>query len=160
MGGLSGKAVIKLFDQVLRAMSHKNGKNSIASINSKILELMRHTLLIGETLRAFHTKVDCENINWLRYKNSGTVKVERIGQSACLLPKDDMLVYGRASETERVWVDNDGLNNQSQLKIQSIPLGKLRGIRVHIQINNIIWSYYIKYCSKNLIYYFYNLSLK
>jgi hypothetical protein len=38
--------------------------------------------------------------------------------------------HGRASETERVWVDNEGLDNLNRLKIQSIPLGKLRGIRV------------------------------
>jgi len=55
------------------------------------------------------------------------VIVKRIGQSACLLPKFDMIEYGRASETERVLVDNDGLINQNRLKIQSNPLGKLRG---------------------------------
>jgi hypothetical protein len=38
--------------------------------------------------------------------------------------------YGRASETERVWVDNDGLDNRNWPKIQSTPLGKLRGIQV------------------------------
>ena len=41
-----------------------------------------------------------------------------------------MIANGRASETERIWVTNDGLINQRWLKIQSIPLGKLRGIRV------------------------------
>jgi hypothetical protein len=41
-----------------------------------------------------------------------------------------MIAYGRASETERIWVTNDGLINQRWLKIQSIPLGKLRGRRV------------------------------
>jgi hypothetical protein len=38
-----------------------------------------------------------------------------------------MIEYGRASETERVLVDNDGVINQNRLKIQSNPLGKLRG---------------------------------
>jgi hypothetical protein len=60
--------------------------------------------------------------------NLGMVIIERIGKSACLLPKSAKLANGRASETERVWVDNDGLNNQNRLKIQSTPLGKLRGI--------------------------------
>ena len=29
-----------------------------------------------------------------------------------------------------MWVDNEGLDNLSPLKIQSTPLGKLRGIKV------------------------------
>jgi hypothetical protein len=32
-----------------------------------------------------------------------------------------------------VWVDNEGLDNLSPLKIQSTPLGKLRGIKVLTQ---------------------------
>ena len=68
--------------------------------------------------------------------NSGTVIMKRIGQSACLLPKSAMIAYGRASETERIWVTNDGLINQRWLKIQSIPLGKLRGRRVLIPIKD------------------------
>ena len=88
------------------------------------LNQVQHTLLFGKPLRAFHTKVDTERVNWPRL-HSGTVIIERIGQSACLLPKSDMLAYGRASETERVWVDDEGLNNQSRLKIQSAPLGNL-----------------------------------
>jgi len=53
--------------------------------------------------------------------NLGTVIMERIGQSACSLPKDDSntLVNGRASETERMWVVNEGLSNLKRLKIQS-----------------------------------------
>ncbi len=89
---------------------------------------MRHSSLFGKTLRAFHTKVDYESVNWLRVMNSGMVIIERIGQPACLLPKDVMLVYGRASETEREWVINEGLSNLRWLKVQSIPLGKPRGI--------------------------------
>jgi hypothetical protein len=92
---------------------------------------MQHTLLFGKPLRAFHTKVDFESVNWLRKKNSGMVTIERIGQSACLLPKSIIcLAHGRASETERVWVDKEGPDNQSRLKIQSTPLGKLRGSKV------------------------------
>ena len=51
--------------------------------------------------------------------NLGMVIMKKIGQSACLLPKYDMLVYGRASETERMWVVNEGLSNLRRLKIQS-----------------------------------------
>ena len=53
--------------------------------------------------------------------NLGTVIMKRIGQSACSLPKDEsnMLVNGRASETERMWVVNEGLSNLKRLKIQS-----------------------------------------
>jgi hypothetical protein len=36
-----------------------------------------------------------------------------------LLPNVAMIDYGRHSETERVLVHNDGLTNQSELKIQS-----------------------------------------
>ena len=36
-----------------------------------------------------------------------------------------MIGYDRHSETERVSVNNDGLINQSLLKIQSGPLGNL-----------------------------------
>jgi hypothetical protein len=38
-----------------------------------------------------------------------------------------MIEYGRASETERVLVQNEGLINLIELKIQSNPLGKLSG---------------------------------
>jgi hypothetical protein len=43
-----------------------------------------------------------------------------------------MIAYGRASETERIWVIDEGLINLRWLKIQSIPSGKLEGIRVLI----------------------------
>jgi hypothetical protein len=83
--------------------------------------------------------------------NSGMVIMKRIGQSACLLPKDDMLVYGRASETERVWVISEGLSNLRWLKIQSIPLGKLRGSRVLTAIKKAIFYYLIKKIQKKFI---------
>jgi hypothetical protein len=38
-----------------------------------------------------------------------------------------MIGYGRASETERVLVVDEGLTIWRQLKIQSNPLGKLSG---------------------------------
>ncbi len=37
-----------------------------------------------------------------------------------------MLGYERHSETERVSVYNDGVNNQNRLKIQSDPSGNIR----------------------------------
>jgi len=80
---------------------------------------LQHTLLFGKTLTAFSTKDYCENIIWPRVMNLGMVIMKRIGQPACLLPNGVMLANGRASETERAWVVNDGLSNQRRLKIQS-----------------------------------------
>jgi hypothetical protein len=89
--------------------------------------MLRHILLFGKPLRAFSTKDCYESAIWPRVMNLGTVIMKKIGQSACLLPKDvfNTLVYGRASETERIWVDSEGLSNLSQLKIQSSPSGNL-----------------------------------
>lgn len=58
--------------------------------------------------------------------NLGMVIMKKIGQPACLSSKGAMLAYDEASETERIWVDYDGLSNRSQLKIQSSPFGNLR----------------------------------
>jgi len=75
------------------------------------------------------------------------VIMKKIGQSACLSPNGTMLAYGEASETERIWVDNDGLSNQSQLKIQSSPFGNLRDIRVLTLTKLSTWlrKYFINY---------------
>ena len=99
-----------------------------------VLSTLRHILLFGKPLRAFSTKDNCESVIWSRVMNLSTVIMKKIGQSAYQLPNDDLLVNGRVSETERIWVNDDGLSNQSWLKIQSIPLWKHRGIRVHTQI--------------------------
>jgi hypothetical protein len=88
-------------------------------------QILRHILLFGNPLRAFSTKEHCESVFWPRVIHSGMVIMERIGQSAYLLPNDDLLVYGRVSETERIWVGDEGLSNQSRLKIQSSPFGNL-----------------------------------
>jgi len=133
MGGLSGRIMIIFVDQGLKAMGQIIWENPLASVCFK---QMRHTLLFGETLRAFHTKVGFERIQLAKNKTLGMVIVERIGQSACLLPKSVKSAYGRASETERVWVDDEGIDNLSRPKIQSIPLGKLRGIRVPTAIRH------------------------
>lgn len=69
-----------------------------------------------------------------REQISGIVIMLWIGQSACLLPKGDMLAYGRASETERGLVDNDGLSNLNRLKIQSLPFAKALGVQVYTDV--------------------------
>jgi hypothetical protein len=79
---------------------------------------LQHSLLFGKPLRAFYTKHNFERFVWRR-TNSGTVIVRRIGQSACLLPNPCLIGNGRASETEREWVDDDGPVIQNRLKIQS-----------------------------------------
>jgi len=55
--------------------------------------------------------------------NLGMVIMKKIGQPAYLLPKSDMIGNGRVSETERIWVNYEGLINPSWLKIQSSPIG-------------------------------------
>ena len=84
----------------------------------------RHTLLFGKPLRAFSTKRCFESSSWPRF-HLGMVIMERIGQSACLLPKNVTQVHGRASETERVWVSNDRLAILTSLKIQSSLYGNI-----------------------------------
>jgi len=54
------------------------------------------------------------------------VTMLRIGQSAVYYLNPFLTGYGRASTTERVLVNNDGLVSLSLLKIQSAPLGDLR----------------------------------
>ena len=110
---------------------------------------MQHILLFGKPLRAFSTNGCRESATRPRVMNSGTVIMKRIGQSACLLPNSAMIAYGRAPETERIWVTYDGLINLKWLKIQSIPLGKLRGIRVHTQIKTCRYVYLYIYIQKN-----------
>lgn len=117
MSGMGG-----LKNQGQKAMGKNNIKFPLASVC--LIIQMQHTLLFGKPLRAFHTKVDSERNNWLG-NNPGMVKVERIGQSAYLLPNNLIKVNGRVSETERVWVVVKQL-----LKIQSTPLWKHRGIKV------------------------------
>ena len=54
------------------------------------------------------------------------VTMLRIGQSAVYYLNPILTGYGRASTTERVLVNDEGLVNLSLLKIQSAPLGNLR----------------------------------
>jgi hypothetical protein len=91
---------------------------------------LQDTLLFGKPLRASSTKDCSENTVRPRVMNLGMVKMMMIGQPACLSSKSAKVGYDEASETERVSVDNEGLAIQSLLKIQSIPLGKLRGTEI------------------------------
>ena len=115
-------------------------------------QMLRHILLFGETLRAFSTKYDTERIIWLRVTNSGMVIMKKIGQSACLLPKSVMIGYGRASETERIWVSNEGLINQSWLKIQSSPSRNLWEPECLFQLSAM--------CYKLLYWFYYNSKIE
>jgi len=49
-----------------------------------------------------------------------------------------MIGYDRHSETERVFLDDDGVINQSLGKIQSFPTGNFWGVTVFITENIII----------------------
>lgn len=80
----------------------------------------------GNPLEPIVLRFGYESSKLAENKNSGIVKINRIGQSACLLPKSYNITHGRASETERVTVDS--LINY-WLKIQSTPLEKFRGIK-------------------------------
>ena len=54
-----------------------------------------------------------------REKNSGTVIMLKIGQSAWLQPKDVSLVNGWPTETDPLLLDNDDLSSLNLVKIQS-----------------------------------------
>ena len=104
---------------------------------------MRHTLLFGKPLRAFSTKQYFERLLWPRL-TLGMVIMKRIGQSACLPPKNVTQVHGGASETERVWVSDDRLAILNSLKIQSGLYGNIRDMSMGIlELILIIRSQYI-----------------
>lgn len=147
MGGLKTGALLKLLDQGQKAMGQQwCWKIPFASICS-LMSQMRHTLLFGETLRAFHTKVDCESFNWPRKMNSGKVIIERIGQSACLLPKNSQeFMVGR----QRLNRYGCGKPSLSTLKLQSILLGKLRSIRV-LTATKHLGFIYSRYSNRHLL---------
>jgi hypothetical protein len=114
-----------------------------ASENSmKFIDFSQHILLFGKILRAFSTKCDIERFTWPRVMNSGIVIMKKIGQPACLLPKSAMIGYGRASETERIWVNLDGLINRSLLKIQSSPFGNLWESECLLKLNLLQLHFY------------------
>jgi hypothetical protein len=125
----------------------KNNPRLTASDTIKIV--LRHILLFGEPLIAFSTKCYSERNAWLRVINSGMVIMKKIGQSACLLPKSAMIGYGRASETERIWVSNEGLINLSWSKIQSSPLGNLWESECLFKLSAMCYKLYFYLCYNN-----------
>ena len=127
----------------------KNNPRLTASDTIKIV--LRHILLFGEPLIAFSTKCYSERNAWLRVINSGMVIMKKIGQSACLLPKSAMIGYGRASETERIWVSNEGLINLSWLKIQSSPSGNLWEPECLFQLSAMCYKlFYLYHCNNKI----------
>ncbi len=119
-GGLKS-IIAKLSSQVQKARVHyENGKDILLV---RIIILATY-LVDRETPYSLSYQVNSSKELMAKRKNLGMVKIERIGQSACLLPSNTKSVHGRASETERVWVNNDDSTNLSWLKIQSILLGK------------------------------------
>ena len=75
--------------------------------------------------------------------NLGMVIMKKIGQSACLLPNDAMIVNGRASETERIWVEKDGLSNLIRLKIQSSPIGNFWEKECLLKLKRLVTLYFL-----------------
>jgi hypothetical protein len=118
----------------------------------KFIELLRHILLFGETLRAFSTKDNIERIIWPRVMNLGMVIMKKIGQSACLLPKSDVIGNGRASETERMWVSVEDLINLSWLKIQSSSMGNYWELECLFKLSCYTrYNYFTKIIKNNII---------
>ena len=112
-------------------------------------KMLRHILLFGKPLIAFSTKSKLETFRWPRVINSGMVIMKKIGQSACLLPKFAMIEYGRASETERIWVSNEGLINLSWLKIQSSPSGNLWESECLFKLSAMCYKLHFYLCYNN-----------
>lgn len=111
--------------------------------------VLQHILLFGEPLIAFSTKSKLETFRWLRVMNSGMVIMKKIGQSAYLLPKSAMIGNGRVSETERIWVSNEGLINLSWSKIQSSPSGNLWESECLFQLSAMCYKLYFYLCYIN-----------
>jgi hypothetical protein len=122
----------------------------LRSAASVSFQLTQHILLFGKPLNALSTKVQYESLNWPRIMNLGMVKMIRIGQLAYSLPNCAMLAYGRVPETERIWVINDGVNNQRLLKIQSSPLGNLRELECLFQLNQLFYGFLYSFLNYNI----------
>lgn len=88
-----------------------------------------------ESLKTMYTKVDSERIYRPREKNLGMVKytwmtevyLPEMGNSQAYDLNSKTAEHGQASETERVSVSDEGLAILNSLKIQSGPLGNLKG---------------------------------
>jgi hypothetical protein len=108
------------------------GRHKLDTLGQLLVALDAATYLVaGTSLEQYQPRFHVKTWNWPRVMNLGMVISILIGKSACLLPKSDMLAHGRASETERIWVDNEGLSNLRRLKIQSTPYGNI-GDKVRI----------------------------
>ena len=103
----------------------------------EFVKILQDSLLFGNTLRALHTKVAIRKTQLAERKNSGMVKVAGIGQSAGEFLNPLMQGHGTVSETERLSVSaTKSLARSRMLEIQSIPLGKLRGIEIPTNLHN------------------------
>lgn len=80
MGGLNARTIKLLLTIMASRLSNKCN--------------LQHILSFGKVFRAYYTKFAYVDMQMAKNKNLGMVKVNRIGQPACLW----------ASETERMWV--------------------------------------------------------
>ncbi len=90
---------------------------------------VQNCLLFGEILRASTTKYVWETSVWPRIELGYGNNVRGLDDPHGYNLKTLLLVNGWPSETEPQFRCNDGLSNLNPGKIQSIPLGKLRGSR-------------------------------
>lgn len=98
--------------------------NTCELVASGLRQKTAKSLVVRESPEAVYTKVVIERHNWPREKNSGMVKVKRIGQSACSSPNPAMAGNGEASETERRLVCDKELSQLQHAYDTVRPLGK------------------------------------
>jgi hypothetical protein len=103
-------------------------------VASGCIKRLQDTLMFGEILKVHLPSCVVKAIQWPRKENLGMVKM------MCMSQQDKMdnpqaydlnshlLEHGQVTETERVSVSNEGLAILNSLKIQSGPLGKLKGL--------------------------------
>ena len=126
------KTVCRSKSDLLLRRNHL-GRHKLDTLGQLLVALDAATYLVaGTSLEQYQPRFHVKTWNWPRVMTLGMVISILIGQSACLLPKSaTSLAHGRASETERIWVDNEGLSNLRRLKIQSTPYGNI-GDKVRI----------------------------
>lgn len=116
----------------------------------EFVKVLQDSLLFGNTLRALHTKVAIRKTQLAESKNSGTVKVAGIGQSAGEFLNPLMQGHGTVSETERLSVSViKSLARSRMLEIQSIPVGKLTGIEIPTKFTLYMFSCKNQFVTKN-----------
>ena len=94
---------------------------------------MQNCLLFGEILTASTTKCVWETSAWPRIELGYGNNVRGLDDPHGYNLKTLSLVYGWPSETDPQLLDNEDLSSLNPVKIQSIPLGKLRGIEIPIK---------------------------